>query len=173
MGAPRESAIRVYSGPMGESEILAVGAAELLWVLILLCVIVVPIAAVAFARSGKAYSEIGKGRFAVDYDESAQAEHEEELRQLVEAKAYRQARRGERPLDVDSEIERLLHGEEPAAPGPVAPQPDEDPELAQIRAEIRQVAIAKNEARIRRGEEPLDLDVEVQRMLDEFGQAPG
>ena len=42
-------------------------------VLILLCVVVLPVAAVAFARSGKAYDEIGKGRFAVDFDESGVA----------------------------------------------------------------------------------------------------
>ena len=76
-------------------------------VLILLCVVVLPVAAVAFARSGKAYDEIGKGRFAVDFDESGGAEHHEEIRQLVEAKAYRQARRGEEPVDVEAEVERL------------------------------------------------------------------
>ena len=56
-------------------------ASELMLVLILLCVVVVPIAAVAFARSGKAYDEIGKGRFAVDFDQSSEAEHHEEVRQ--------------------------------------------------------------------------------------------
>lgn len=150
--------------------------AELSLVLILLCVIVVPIAAVAFARSGKAYDEIGKGRFAIDFDQGGGAEHHEEVRQLVEAKAYRQARRGEQPVDVEAEVERLLKGEaEPAAePGPrPAPAAEsaaepEDPEEAHIRAEIRQVVFAKNESRERRGEEPLDVEAEVERMLAEF-----
>ena len=33
---------------------------------------------------------------------------EDELRQMLEAKAYRQSARGETPLDVDAELERLL-----------------------------------------------------------------
>jgi len=157
---------RHYSGPMASSEILAVGAAELSAVLLLLVVVVIPIATVAFARSGKAYSEIGKGRFAVDFDEESETSQQEEIRQLVEAKAFRQEQRGEDPLDVDEEIERLRG--EPDAPEPES-RPPEDPETAQIRAEIRQVVVAKNESRLRRGEEPLDVEAEVDRMLSEFG----
>ena len=71
---------RHYSGPMASSEILAVGAAELSAVLLLLVVVVIPIATVAFARSGKAYSEIGKGRFAVDFDEESETSQQEEIR---------------------------------------------------------------------------------------------
>lgn len=148
-------------------------ASELSVVLILLCVVVFPIAAIAFARSGKGYDEIGKGRFAVEFDESEDTGHHEEVRQLVEAKAYRQARRGEQPLDVETEVERLLrgrHDHEPAtAPEPSAPAEPRDPELAQMRAEIRQVVLAKNESRARRGEEPLDVEAEVDRILAEFG----
>ena len=140
--------------------------AELSTVLILLCVVVVPVAAIAFARAGKGYEEIGKGRFAVDFDDNKVTDHHEELRQLVEAKAYRQARRGEAPVDVDAEVERLLKGEPEDSAG-TAPSPD--PETAGIRAEIRQVVIAKNERRERRGEEPLDVEAEVERMLAEFG----
>lgn len=150
---------------MSGGEILAVGPAELSLVLILLCVIVVPIAAIAFARSGKAYSEIGKGRFAVDFDESGEAESHEEIRQLVEAKAFRQRRRGEQPVDVEAEIERLSKGQGDAPPR----EPTVDPEEALIRAEIRQVVVAKNESRERRGQEPLDVESEVDRMLGEFG----
>jgi hypothetical protein len=150
---------------MPGSGILAVGAAELWIVLILLCVVVVPIAAVAFARSGKGYSEIGKGRFSVDFGDEGPADRDEEVRQLVEAKAYRQARRGEDPLDVDSEIDRLLGGEgvDPA------PETQSDPEMAAIRDEIRQIVIANNERRVRRGEDPLDVEAEVDRRLAEFG----
>ncbi|HMU26311.1 MAG TPA: hypothetical protein PKA56_01155 [Solirubrobacterales bacterium] len=140
--------------------------AELSFVLILLCVVVVPVAAIAFARSGKAYEEIGKGRFAVDFDDSSETDHHEELRQLVEAKAYRQARRGEQPVDVEREVERLSKGE-PEETADAAPPPD--PATAGIRAEIREVVIAKNESRERRGEEPLDVESEVERMLAEFG----
>ncbi len=154
---------------MPASGILAVGAAELSLVLLLLIVVVVPIATIAFARSGKGYSEIGKGRFAVDFDEQSETGHQEEIRQLVEAKAYRQEQRGEAPVDVDQEIERLLKGEPEAEPEtPTEAESALDPETAQIRAEIRQVVIARNESRERRGEAPLDVEAEVDRMLSEF-----
>jgi hypothetical protein len=153
---------------MEASDILAVGAPELMAVLIVLCVVVFPLAGVAFARSGRRYDEIGKGRFSVDFADDAPANRDEEVRQLVEAKAYRQAQRGEAPVDVDSEVDRLLSGGpevEDAAHGSGSP----DPELAQIREEIRQVVIAANDRRERRGEPPLDVEAEVDRRLAEFG----
>lgn len=162
---------------MGGSEILGAAATELSVVLILLCVIVIPIAGVAFARSGNRYAEIGKGRFAVDFDDGQDESGKEEVRQLVEAKAYRQRQRGEQPVDVETEVERLLGGhlpgedEDPAAPTAERPAAgaDPDPEKAGIRAEIRQIVIAGNERRERRGEAPLDVEAEVDRMLEEFG----
>ncbi len=147
---------------MAASGILAVGASELSLVLLLLFVIVIPVATIAFARSGKGYDEIGKGRFAVDFEDASRAADHEELRQLVEAKAFRQEQRGEEPVDVETEIERLLRGEPGDDP---APAPSADPETAAIREEIRQVVVARNESRIRRGEHPLDVDAEVERML--------
>lgn len=152
---------------MGGSGILAVGATEFSVVLLLVLIVVVPIATIAFARSGRGYDEIGKGRFAVDFDENTEPSPQEEVRQLVEAKAYRQAQRGETPVDVEAEIERLLTGE-PSADQSPAPK-SMDPETLAIRAEIRQVVIAGNERRERRGEEPLDVEAEVDRMLEEFG----
>ena len=62
-------------------------------------------------------------------------------------------------------------GERDAPPTPAA-EPSggaADPEEAHIRAEIRQVVLAKNESRERRGEEPLDVEAEVDRILAEFG----
>ncbi len=161
---------------MGGSEILAAAATELSVVLLLLCVVVIPIAAIAFARSGDRYAEIGKGRFAVDFDEGQDESSKEEVRQLVEAKAYRQRQRGEQPVDVATEVERLLDGhlpgedEDPAAPTIERPAENAhpDPEQAAIRAEIRQVVVAGNERRTRRGEEPLDVEAEIDRMLEEF-----
>lgn len=41
---------------------------------------------------------------------------EADLRQLLEAKAYRQSRRGEEPIDVEAELARLL-GRRRRAPG--------------------------------------------------------
>jgi hypothetical protein len=41
----------------------------------------------------------------------------------------------------------------------------EDP---QLRAEVRQLVIARNERRARQGKEPLDVDAEVERKLREL-----
>jgi hypothetical protein len=38
-----------------------------------------------------------------------------------------------------------------------------------LREEVRQLVIASNERRVRRGEEPLDVEQEVDRQLREFG----
>ena len=81
----------------------------------------VPVALVTFVLgAGNALSQIGKGPFAVEFDsdlpprvtdeepaEPSQA-REDEIRQMLEAKAYRQHVRGETPLDVDAELGRLL-----------------------------------------------------------------
>ena len=87
---------------------------------------------------------------------------EEEIRQLLEAKAYRQSSRGEAPLDVDEELGRLMTEQAVAAPG-------EDPAL---REEVRQLVIARNERRQRQGKEPLDVDAEIERLreLENLGQ---
>src|SRR5882757_7071313 len=85
-------------------------------VLILVTLIVTPIAAVAFARSGPAWNSIGKGPLAIEKPppeaEAPAAEREAELRlevrQLVAADNERRARRGEEPLDLDGETERRL-----------------------------------------------------------------
>jgi hypothetical protein len=81
---------------------------------------------------------------------------EQEIRQLLEAKAFRQSRRGEVPLDVDGELERLLR--ESVAVGADAG----------LRAEVRQLVVARNERRIRQGKPPLDVEAEVDRQLAEL-----
>ena len=37
-----------------------------------------------------------------------------------------------------------------------------------LRAEVRELVIARNERRMRRGEEPLDVEAEVERQLADF-----
>ena len=81
----------------------------------LVVVVAIPIAAIAFiAGAGNSSSELGKGEFGDQRDAPAAADaarapsaaarsREEEIRQMVEAKAYRQQARGEEPLDVDAE----------------------------------------------------------------------
>jgi hypothetical protein len=49
--------------------------------------------------------------------------------------------------------------------GPVA-RPDEPDGL---REEVRTLVVADNERRMRRGEEPLEVEAEVERRLREFG----
>lgn len=146
-------------------------------VLIVLIVVVIPVAALAFSRSGKGLEELGKGTFAIDREEPTKpggapppqdpAEHEAEVRQMVEASAWRRRQRGEEAIDTDAEIERLLSGGEVAGDSGGGGS-TEDPEMRQIREEIRQLIEANNERRERRGEAPLDVDEEVERRLREW-----
>jgi hypothetical protein len=163
----------------------AIGASEFGIVLLLTIVIVVPIAGVAFARSGKALEELGKGRFSIDRDddlgsgmtsadsaEAAERERSEEVRQMIEAADFRSQARGEGRVDVEREIERLMAGEvSPEPPPPAVPQAGTDagPAESGLRAEVRQLVVANNERRARRGEEPLDVESEVDRRMKEWG----
>lgn len=136
-------------------------------VILIVAFIAAPIAALAFLGAGAVYREIGKGPFAMDHirrqvstagagDSAARAEQEAEIRQMLEAKAYRQAERGEEPLDVEEEMRKLL------AP---AVNVNADPELVE---EIRQLVVARNERLVRKGEEPLDVEAEIARQLSEL-----
>jgi hypothetical protein len=135
-------------------------------ILIVIALLVVPIAAVAFATSGSALRSLGKGRWAIEQELPARRTlgppapidrraQEAEVRQMVEAKSYRRQRRGEAPLDVEAETKRLL------APTP-APGAGID---AELRQEVRQLVVARNERRMRQGKPPLDVDDEVARQL--------
>ena len=137
-------------------------------VIIIVVLVAVPIAAIAFAGAGAVYREIGKGAFAMDHDAPARgsdgggqvdkAVQQAEIRQMLEAKAFRQRERGEEPLDVEAEIKRLN------APGAVV-DVGADPALV---AEVRQLVVARNARRARQGKEPLDVDAEVARQLEDL-----
>jgi len=136
-------------------------------VLILITLVVLPIAAVAFARSGGAWSGIGKGAFAIEQEPAprepppahvSRAVQEEEARQMLEARSYRLQRSGREPLDVEAELRRLLDAEAGQAPGI-----DEE-----LREEVRRLVIAGNERRLRRGEPALDVEAETERQLQDF-----
>jgi hypothetical protein len=136
-------------------------------ILIVIVVVVIPIAAIAFASVGPSLKSLGKGQWAIERelppsrgltDNMVTVPHavrEAEIRQMVEAKSYRRQARGEPPLDVKAEIERLL-GEIDSAPAGL------DREL---REEVRQLVLARNERRMRRGEPPLDVETEIERQL--------
>lgn len=139
------------------------------YVLAAITLLILPVAAFTFARSGAAWDEIGKGRFGVmhsmapprmprpspEIDLAIQAA---EARQMLEAKSYRRLRRGEEPVDVEAEIARLFEQK-------AAPKRDLDEKL---RDEVRQLVIARNERRMRAGKEPLDVDEEVERQVADF-----
>jgi hypothetical protein len=144
------------------------------YVLVAITLFILPIAAFSFARSGPAWESIGKGgRFGVMHSmpppRMAQPSPEIDLaiqaaeaRQMIEAKSYRRIQRGEEPLDVEAEMTALLDSE---LSGRKTSKRDLDEKL---RAEVRELVVARNERRMRRGEEPLDIDAEVERQVADF-----
>jgi hypothetical protein len=135
-------------------------------VLIVVSLVAVVVAAVSYWGSGKIYSGLGReGALSMEDEEgvrpappqgaAAQAEAQEEIRQMLEAKSHRRQARGEPPLDIEAEVANLT-----------APSTAHDPAL---REEVRQLVIARNERRVRQGKEPLDVEAEVDRQLRELG----
>lgn len=136
-------------------------------VIIGISLVAIVIAVVASLASGGLYERIGRGGLSMDGHEqqhrgpkpgspAAQAEADEEIRQLVVAKSDRRVARGQAPLDVDAEIAKLTQ----PAPAPA----DEG-----LRDEVRQLVIAKNARRQRQGKDPLDVEAEVERQLRDLG----
>jgi hypothetical protein len=135
-------------------------------IILIVVFVAIPIALATFAMGARRSLEgIGKGQFGIDREfprgggasaPVSKEAREAEVRQMLEAKAYRQSARGETPLDVDAELERLLA--EPAPGGRLGA----DPGLVE---EVRQLVVARNERRARKGQEPLDVEAEVERQL--------
>lgn len=152
-----------------------------IWIVVL---VIAPVAAVLFAGAFGLLDQLGRGDLAIEEAPRparpgtgapsprgplARAEREAEIRQLVQARHDRQAGRGERPLDVESEVARL-----------VALDPERDPDAgpgekhrqdAALRLEVRQLVIARNERRAARGQPPLDVDAEVERQMELLDEA--
>ncbi len=138
-------------------------------VLALITLVVLPIAAIAFARSGALWQGIGRGPYGVEKDLPAPrslqpaptvdpAIQAAEARQMIEAKSYRRQRRGAPPLDVEAELRVALETGVSAAPSL-----DEE-----LRWEVRRLVLAGNERRRRRGEPELDVEQETERQLTDF-----
>jgi hypothetical protein len=125
---------------------------------------------------GSMYDQIGQGGLSMDERPSpggfdpdpkspiAQAEREQEIRQMLRARSERRVRQGEEPVDIDAELARLTN-----------PQGDADSLGADtgggdagLSLEVRQLVVARNERRVRQGQEPLDVEAEVQRTLREL-----
>jgi hypothetical protein len=123
------------------------------------CILAVVIALGALIASRKTWEDFGKGQFVMDRDVergvgsgspgAAMAERDAEIRQLLEARNERRARRGETPIDIEQEFARLT-------------APAIDPEL---REEIRQLVVARNHRRVRAGKPPLDVEAEIEREI--------
>ena len=153
---------------------LAISNGDVILIVVLLAI---PIAGISFAiGAGSRFDEIGKGGLSLEFeseapkgitdsDASQSAEvQDEELRQLLEAKAYRQRNRGEKAIDVEAEMARLKAETE----AHTASADDR-----QLREEVRQLVVARNARRERQGKPPLDVDAEVERQLRDlqnFGQ---
>ena len=137
----------------------------LIWIIVL---VVAPVAAILFAGAFGVLEQLGRGGLSLDErpraprpvanSPAARAEREADIRQLVQARHDRGLARGEPPLDVDAEVERLM-ALDPAA------QPEEEQQDAALREEVRQLVVARNERRASRGEPPLDVEAEVHRQL--------
>ena len=128
--------------------VVAVGAVAAVW---------------ALWGAGDAYRQIGRGGLSIGDGEdrpapapsgaAAAGERDAEIRQMLEARNARRARRGEPPLDVEQELARLT-------------APMIDPEL---RGEIRDLVIARNKRRECLGKPPLDVEAEIERQLRDAG----
>jgi hypothetical protein len=149
-----------------------------IWIVVL---VVAPVAAVLFAGAFGLLDQLGRGDFAIEESPRpappgpagprpggalARAERETEIRQLVQARHDRQAGRGERPVDVEAEVDRLLSLDPQDDPDAA---PDErSRQDAALRLEVRQLVIARNERRAARGEPALDVEAEVERQLSDL-----
>jgi hypothetical protein len=130
-------------------------------VLWIVCVVGIIVALFALLTARRTWEEYGKNRLVLDREAgggpaagstAATLERDTEIRQLLEARNTRRARRGEPPIDVESELRRLT-----------APQID-----SALRSEIRDLVIARNHRRIRRGQPPLDVESEIERQIAEL-----
>jgi hypothetical protein len=132
------------------------------WIVLLVVVVAAAVVAViTFAMSPDTYAQIGRGGLSLDQPTQAEpvsrAIRDDEIRQMLEARNERRARRGQPPLDIEAELAMLLKG---------SPAVDSDPALV---AEVRDLVIARNERRVRMGKEPLDVEAEVARQLRDLG----
>jgi hypothetical protein len=136
--------------------LLALTATQKGGILLAVSAIAAPIAGYLFHRSAESWRSFGKGPFSIHTEAAPSragappppvdpAIQAAEVRQMLEAKSERRRQRGEAPLDVEAEAERLID--------------------AELRDEVRQLVLARNERRLRQGLEPLDVESEVERQL--------
>jgi hypothetical protein len=151
---------------------LAMTATEKGAILLAISGIAAPIAGYLFHRSAESWRAFGKGALSIGDDERQLSQRgaspptvdpavqAAEVRQMLEAKSQRRQQRGEAPLDVEAETERLLADAE----HPRGKEAVDD----ELRAEVRQLVVARNERRLREGQEPLDVEAETEKQLADF-----
>lgn len=126
-------------------------------IVIVVVVIVAGIVAVATLLMGRgAYDHIGRSDMSFDRESAIQGDdplRDVEIRQMLEARNARRVRRGQEPLDVETELTALR-------------RPAVDPALL---AEIRELVEARNARRARQGKPPLDVEQEIRRQLRDLG----
>ena len=129
-----------------------------IWVV---CVLAVLIAIGALIASRKTWEDFGKGKLVMDGNSARDSQHDSgmavaerdtEIRQMLEARNERRARRGEAPIDIEQELARLTTTAAAIDPA--------------LREEIRQLVVARNHRRVRAGKPPLDVEAEIEREVD-------
>ena len=138
--------------------------------ILLIVALALPLGLISFMGAGEALKQVGKGPLSIDHDlpqgsgrstpKLTAAQREAEIRQFMEAKAYRQEARGEEPLDIDAEVERLLNEGSGTTSSLTAD--------AELVSEVRELVIASNARRKRMGKEQLDVEAEIARQLAEL-----
>jgi hypothetical protein len=123
----------------------------------------------SFLAGGSVYDKIGEGGLTngpstpsnapAPNSPQAQAEREEEIRQMLQARSDRLVRGGGQALDIDAELALL----DQAGTGDAIGKHD-----VALTEEVRQLVVARNERKMRRGEEPMDVEEEVRRTLSEL-----
>jgi hypothetical protein len=117
---------------------------------------------------GSPYEQIGRGGMSIEEDSHEQqdpaqsaAEREQEISQMLEARSERRVRRGQEPLNIETEFAKLDSAADAREhPGAY------DPGLVE---EARQLIQARNQRRVRAGLDALDVEAEVRRTLKELG----
>jgi hypothetical protein len=145
-------------------------------VLVLVVLAALPLAAALFVGSFGLLDQLGKGGLStldrtaappvpMPPSPASRMEREAEIRQLLQARRDRQVARGEAPIDVETEVSRLLELDAEAGPA-------EQGQDAALREEVRQLVVARNERRAARGQPPLDVEAEIERQLRDVQSAP-
>ena len=144
--------------------------AELLPIAVVAVAVIIVLAQLLTGSS--AYEQIGRGGLSVEDETPAglgvNDERDDEIRQMLAARNARRARQGRPQLDIEAELGRLTASGRADAPpaasratGAGAPDPG-------LEQEVRDLVIARNARRARRGQDPLDVELEVQRQLREL-----